>query len=115
MERAILQRLVEIDAKIDRLFIALENLHGTGPGADLDDRHGRLLRALAGVEGIPDGLPFDAAEVITHARVDVELDAALKALDVKTTATLGCVFRELKGQTINGLRLERDGRVWQLV
>jgi hypothetical protein len=73
----------------------------------------QLLEALAAtMEGFD--LEFTASEVLERRHSDCGLDAALAACHIADTATLGAVLRELRDQSLAGVRVVRDGRAWRL-
>jgi hypothetical protein len=63
-------------------------------------------------------------ELISHARVDAALGAALLAADLVSPREVGKLLRRLEGRPVAGLRLERSGleragivwrvQVWQV-
>lgn len=106
----ILSAVAELTAEVRALRADLAGRSMAGP----DPRHTELLEAL-GVVVIDGDLSFECSEVLRHAGVDDRLSRALEACRATDTESLGLVFRCLKGKTVNGLRLNRDGRQWRLV
>ena len=103
-------RLDAIEAMVAEVLAILRERRAASP----DERYGRLLAALESSMGGCDLLPFRAEEVIQHAEEDFALSEALKACQIRNADSLGSTFRELKGRELNGLRLIRRGRLWEL-
>jgi hypothetical protein len=99
---------------IDALSVRVTSLEQRGGARDAADRS--VVPAIALSVG---GRRFTSVELLAHARVDSDLDAALVGADVTNPRELGKLLSRLSEQFIDGYRLqrvavERDGIVWQI-
>ncbi len=109
----LLDRIAALDAKVDRLLVAIEDLDlPAAAAAPADERHAELIAALFGV--CREDLAFDCGEVLDHAASDHRLRTALDALGIVDTRALGTLFRSLRDRPIGGIVLCRDGRDWRM-
>lgn len=112
---AVLNAISELSAKVDRLFIAIEDLDLLKKeSGQADPRHIELLESLWAIVHIDPDVSFDAVEVTRHSQTDYRLSEALEAALATDTEDVGLLFRALKDKPIGRLILRRDKRGWRL-
>jgi hypothetical protein len=97
----------------------------TGRGRGLAVRIGRLERELATLRSrealattiatvIGPGIAFSAAELFEHRRVAPELAAAFEVGGIRDARTLGMVLRQLCGNGLTRVTVDKHGAVWMI-
>jgi len=80
-----------------------------------DPRHVALLVGISRTLDDHADLGFTCDEVLGARQWNAELDQALAALGLETTAAVGALFRSLKDRDVGTFTLRRSGKGWTLL